>query len=287
MPTSVALPYSHVLMDRDPDARRPQRKWGQNFLRNDSAAQKIAASLEPLPGELIVEIGPGDGALTRRLATLGPLQVIEIDPGLAARLREQFGERITVVDGDALQVPLPQTPFCAVGNLPYNAGTPILRRVIAAAGCRRSVFMLQKEVADRLVARAGDEAYGYLTLYAQLYADATILMTLAPGSFRPSPKVWSSVVILDRVVRVTSVEKEILLRVISAAFAMRRKQLRNNLAAAFNLEKRFLDTALTSIGLPADIRAERMSLEDFDRLSALIVPLGDDLTTRAHSSPRS
>ena len=105
----------------------PKKKWGQNFLRNKGAVEKIVAAIEPQPGEVIVEIGPGEGVLTERLATPGnALTAIEIDPDLAARLRSRFGN--IIINDDALQAPLPARPFRAIGNLPYNVGTPILRR---------------------------------------------------------------------------------------------------------------------------------------------------------------
>src|SRR5438067_5928349 len=108
----------------------PKKKWGQNFLRNRGAVEKIVAAVEAQPGEVIVEVGPGEGVLTERLVALGnDVQAIEIDPELAARLRQKFGN--IIVNADALEVPLPARPFRAVGNLPYNVGTPILRRTIA------------------------------------------------------------------------------------------------------------------------------------------------------------
>ena len=211
-----------------PRQNAPKKKWGQNFLRNRGAVDKIVAAIEPQPGEVIVEIGPGEGILTEKLAVLGnELIAIEIDPDLAAALRQRFGDRI--VNADALAVPLPARPFRAVGNLPYNVGTPILRRVIADPNFKRAVFMLQKEVADRLVSNPGDEQYGYLTLYRQLFASARILLKLEPGSFHPRPKVRSAVVILDPDRKPYASED--LLELISTAFRMRRKKLVNNLTS--------------------------------------------------------
>src|SRR5436190_23106050 len=181
-----------------PPVTAPKKKWGQNFLRNRGAVERIVSAIEPEPEDLILEIGPGEGVLTEKLAELpNDLTVIEIDPDLAQRLRTRFGDRVEVLSDDATEAPLPARPFRAVGNLPYNVGTPILRRVIADPNFRRAVFMLQKEVADRLVAKPRDEQYGYLTLYRQLFASARILMKLDPGSFHPSPKVRSAVVVLD------------------------------------------------------------------------------------------
>src|ERR1700694_5371262 len=174
----------------------PKKKWGQHFLRNRGAVEKIVAAVEAQPGETIVEIGPGEGVLTDKLAALGnDFQAIEIDPELASRLQARFGD--IVINDDALTAPLPARPFRAVGNLPYNVGTPILRRVIAHPQFRRGVFMLQKEVADRLVAKPRDEQYGFLTLFTQLFTKARTLLTLDRHSFHPAPKVRSAVVVLD------------------------------------------------------------------------------------------
>ena len=241
----------------------PQKKWGQNLLRNKAAVEKIVAAVEPRPGEVIVEIGPGEGVLTEKLAALGnELLAIEIDPALADRLRQRFGD--IIVNADALTAPLPSRPFRAVGNLPYNAGTPILRRVIADPNFRRAVFMLQKEVADRLVARPGGEQYGFLTLYCQLFAAARILFTLEPGSFHPRPKVRSAVVLLDPD-RKPYANDEVV-GIISAAFRMRRKKLINNLTNLRSREEvlQLLDRA----EVDPDARAEDLPLDAFARIAA-------------------
>jgi 16S rRNA (adenine1518-N6/adenine1519-N6)-dimethyltransferase len=241
----------------------PKKKWGQNFLRNLGAVDKIVNAIEPEPGEAIVEIGPGEGILTEKLVQLGnDFTAIEIDPELAAALREKFGEAI--VNANARQAPLPARPFRVVGNLPYNVGTPILRRVIADPNFRRAVFMLQKEVADRLVARPRDEQYGYLTLYRQLYASARILLKLEPGSFHPAPKVRSAVVILDAERKPFATAEVIDL--ISAAFRMRRKKLVNNLTGWRNHSRQDILGALQRAGIEAGARAEELSLDDFARL---------------------
>jgi len=170
-----------------------------------------------------------------------------------------------VIEGDALDVPLPTRPFRAVGNLPYNVGTPILRRVIADPQFRRAVFMLQKEVADRLVAKPSTEAYGYLTLYRQVFASAKILMTLEPRSFYPPPKVRSAVVVLERSPPSLACDQERLLNLISTAFQMRRKTLLNNLIAS-GLERSALLAAVQAVGLGEKVRAEEIDLAGFDLL---------------------
>jgi len=248
----------------------PKKKWGQHFLRNRGAVTRIVEAVEPAPDDVVVEIGPGEGVLTEKLAELpNELIAVEIDPELSEKLRAQYGDRITLVNEDAIEAPLPNRAYRAVGNLPYNAGTPILRRVVADPNCRRAVFMLQKEVADRLVAQPGDEAYGYLTLFVRLYACARILMTLEPKSFYPPPKVRSAVVVLDPDPK--PFVSDALINLISASFRMRRKKLVNNLTEFGTREE--IVAAMERAGIDVDIRAERLSLEDFARLAdAMSIP---------------
>ena len=248
-----------------------KKKWGQNFLRNAGAVRKIVEAVEPTADEIVLEIGPGEGALTLELAKLGrPVIAYEIDPELVPRLRQKFeGTNVEIRETDATEEALPAQPFRAVGNLPYNVGTPILRRVISTPECRRAVFMVQKEVANRILAGPGDEDYGFLSLYCEIFASRRLLMTLEPGSFYPPPKVRSAVVVLDpHPPTVTSpVEKAILL--ISSSFRMRRKKLVNNLTGSFGSREQVLG-ALSEAGLSPDVRAEQMSLGEFDRLAGLL-----------------
>ena len=246
---------------------RPKKRWGQHFLRNPGAVERIVSAIEPRPGEVIVEIGPGEGVLTEKLVALGnELQAIEIDPELSRSLRQRFGN--IIINDDALTAPLPARPFRAVGNLPYNAGTPILRRVIADPHMRRAVFMLQKEVADRLLACPRDETYGFLTLYTQLFARPRMLMTLEPGSFHPRPKVRSAVVVLDPERKPFATESVIDL--IGTAFRMRRKKLVNNLTSWHGRSRADVIAAMERAGIDPDVRAEELALDDFARLARAI-----------------
>ncbi|MFZ2490244.1 MAG: 16S rRNA (adenine(1518)-N(6)/adenine(1519)-N(6))-dimethyltransferase RsmA [Thermoanaerobaculia bacterium] len=252
---------------------RPKKKWGQNFLRNRGAVQRIVEAVEPAPGEIVVEIGPGEGALTETLLGLDRHVVaIEIDPELAARLRLKYGDRLELRHEDALEAPLPETPYRAVGNLPYNVGTPILRRVIADPNCMRAVFMLQKEVAERLVAKPGDEQYGYLTIVVQSFASARTLMTLEPRSFFPPPKVRSAVVVLDPRDPGLTADRQAVLELASAAFRMRRKKLVNNLIGWRELTRTDALELMKRAGVSEDVRAETLGLADFDRLAAAMQP---------------
>ncbi|MGA7615539.1 MAG: 16S rRNA (adenine(1518)-N(6)/adenine(1519)-N(6))-dimethyltransferase RsmA [Thermoanaerobaculia bacterium] len=255
---------------------RPRKKWGQNFLRNQGAVRKIVDALDAPPDELVLEIGPGEGALTRRLAELrNPLRVIEIDPDLAAKISAELGARIDVVEGDATTVDLPTVPFTAVGNLPYNVGTPILRRVVRSEALRRAVFMLQKEVADRITAAPGEESYGFLTLAVRIYADARRLMILEPSSFHPRPKVRSAVVVIDRLERRLETPPQELEGLISTSFRMPRKKLLNNLIGYRELDRTRAAAAIEQAGLPPDCRADRVSLDQFDRLGSVIASFRD------------
>jgi len=190
-----------------------------------------------------------------------------LHPGKIAGATQRQDRGFEIRNEDALEAAFPAVPVRAVGNLPYNVGTPILRRVIADPHCRRAVFMLQKEVADRLVAKPRGEQYGYLTLYTQLYASARILMTLEPRSFYPPPKVRSAVVVLDPVQPEIECDREELLRLISASFRMRRKKLTNNLT---DWPREAVLAAMQGAGIDENARAEELGLEQFDAICKAI-----------------
>ena len=253
---------------------KPKKHWGQNFLRNRGAVGKIVEAIDAPPGELVLEIGPGEGVLTEKLAELpNEIEAIEIDPELAERLRARFGDRINLRHEDAVDAALPVRPFRAVGNLPYNVGTPILRRVLADPHCRRAVFMLQKEVADRVVAKPGSDPYGYLTLYVAMFAKGRIVMTLDPRSFYPPPKVRSAVVVLDPVEPPYRSDRDTLLDLISHSFRMRRKKLVNNLTGWRNATREILEQAMVAADIDTGVRAETLALADFDRLLQYVTQL--------------
>jgi len=171
---------------------------------------------------------------------------------------------VALID-DAVDALLPDVPYRAVGNLPYNVGTPILRRVVADPNFRRAVFMLQKEVANRIVARPGDDDYGFLTLYVRLFASARTLMTLDPGSFYPMPKVRSAVVVLDPDRKPYASEE--LIDLISQSFRMRRKKLVNNLTGWRGYSREQVLAAMERAAIDANARAETLGTETFARLA--------------------
>lgn len=246
----------------------PSKRWGQNFLRDFGTAERIVALLNALPGETIVEIGPGRGALTQHLSRLSRrVLAVEIDPQLAIETRRRFNDPIHVVLGDATCFAWPRLPWRAIGNLPYNAATPIVREIASNDHLVKAIFMVQKEVAERIVAAAGSDDYGFLSIAVQLWCDARIAFHLPPGAFHPQPKIWSSIVVLDPVARSFQSSRESLLELASASFRMRRKTLVNNLIGFRGASRSTLEDALDAIQLSRSIRAEMLSLEELDRLN--------------------
>ncbi len=257
-------------------SRRP--RWGQNFLADPRLALRIADALGAGPGETVVEIGSGRGALTGPLLARG-LRVVafEIDPVLAASLRAgAAGRALVVVTEDALRADVgaalaaagASPPVPLVGNLPYESATPMLRAFVRRADLfTRLVVMVQREVADRLTARPRTGAYGFLTLDIGAHAAVRRLFDVGPGAFSPPPKVTSSVVELLPHPAVEGAEGA--LTAASAAFTTRRKSLRNALAARWGRER--AADALAAAGVPPLTRAEELSLSHF---AALAVALG-------------
>jgi 16S rRNA (adenine1518-N6/adenine1519-N6)-dimethyltransferase len=214
----------------------------------------------------IVEIGPGLGALTKPLLTAGAtVLAVELDHGLAKALEtwpEVLAGRLKVIPRDILTTRLADLgpgPFVVAGNLPYNLSTPILFWFLAQAPLAKAgIFMLQKEVAQRLVAKPGQDGYGRLAVALSLWTEAKIILEAPPWAFQPKPKVYSSVVIL-RPKTPPTVSLASLGRLTAAVFHARRKTLANNLLAAYGPEK--TREVLENFGLPALVRAETLAPE--------------------------
>ncbi|MCI4364690.1 MAG: 16S rRNA (adenine(1518)-N(6)/adenine(1519)-N(6))-dimethyltransferase RsmA [Thermoplasmata archaeon] len=209
-------------------AVRPSKGWGQSFLTDPFVADAEAALLDLSPGHPILEIGGGLGQLTAALLRrgLGPLTVVERDPRLARFLRRTFGHRITLLEGDALEVDLPPVD-AAVGNLPYAVATPLLLRLFAAR-VPRIVFLVQEEVARRLAAGPGSKEYGRLSIIAQLYGSVELYRTVPPSAFTPVPEVTSRLGVHEARVGTLPVPSvPAFEEVVRTLFSSRRKQLRN------------------------------------------------------------
>lgn len=249
-----------------------RQKLGQHFLIRGSILERIAAAVCPAPTELVIEIGPGRGALTEKLLQRAKRVIaIELDPFLVAHLRQKFqgDPRLEVIHSDVLDVDLSQWGQAPVaGNLPYYITSPILEQAIRS-GLPRAVFLIQKEVAERLVAQPGHREYGYLTVHTALYATIRLLFAVKPAAFHPPPKVDSAVVLLEPHHRDLGVDPAKLVRFVGRSFEHKRKTLRNNLAGYYGKD-------VIGAWPEAGLRAEQIPVEDFVRMYARIAAAGGD-----------
>lgn len=251
-------------------SHRPRKRFGQHFLHERGIIQRIVAAFDPKPSDHVVEIGPGEGVLTRELAgKVAKLDVVEIDRDLIERLRQSLPESVAIHNADALKF-----DFCTlapsheklrvIGNLPYNISTPLLFHLLDQAHCVGDMlFMLQKEVVDRMVAAPGGKDYGRLSVMLQWGAKVEKLFNVAPGAFRPPPKVDSSIVRLTphAVPPVEVHDPQRFAQIVKAAFSQRRKVLRNTLKGLVAPE------TIERLGIDPGRRAETLSLAEFATLT--------------------
>jgi len=257
-----------------------RKRFGQNFLVSPGIIHKIVDAIAPHPGDTVVEIGPGLGAITDPLLErIDHLQVVEIDRDLIARLRQRFPpERLTVHEGDALKFDFGALkgpgPLKIVGNLPYNISSPLLFHLVAFAPRVHDMhFMLQKEVVDRMVADPGSKNFGRLSVMLQYHYHMERLFVVPPGAFNPAPKVDSAIV---RMIPVdfskvgagdTAHDPALFGRVVTAAFSQRRKMLRNTL-------REFVGEAdLAALGITPTARAEDIAVASYVRLANSLADL--------------
>jgi 16S rRNA (adenine1518-N6/adenine1519-N6)-dimethyltransferase len=251
-----------------------RKRFGQHFLHDPGVLEHIVQVIDPRPGERLVEIGPGRGALTERLLTrLDKLDAVEIDRDLTALLRERFPERLTLHQADALKFDFAALaaerggPLRVIGNLPYNISTPLLFHLLGTIGHLVDLHvMLQKEVVERMAARPGTEHYGRLGVMLAPHVDVHWLFDVGPGAFQPPPRVWSAVARLQVLPTPRFALPAAYARVVAAAFSQRRKTLRNSLRALLPAE------AWEMTGIDPGARAEVLSPEQFATLAALAHP---------------
>ncbi len=241
------------------------KRFGQNFLVSEAHLRRIVEAAKPFTGP-VYEVGPGLGVLTRALLEAGAEVVaIEKDQRLKPLLEESLkGLPVKLVFQDALDYPWEEVPegSLLVANLPYHIATPLVTRLLKSGRFARLVFLVQKEVAERMTAKPKTPAYGLLSLRVAHHAQAERLFDLPPGAFFPPPKVQSSLV---RLTPKGVPDDPELFALLEAAFAKRRKTLANALASAgYPREK--VEAALAALGLPKAVRAEELDLETFRRL---------------------
>lgn len=254
---------------------RARKRFGQNFLHDQNIIARMVQAVAPQPGQLMVEIGPGLGALTRPLLErVQRLHAVELDRDLIEELATRcrpVGE-LHIHQGDALRFGFAslrqdERRLRVVGNLPYNVSTPLIFHLLEAADAIEDMhFTLQKEVVDRLAAQPGEEAYGRLSVMVQYYCRVDSLFHIPPGAFNPVPKVDSAFVRLvpHRQKPVEVADVAALSRLVAQAFSQRRKTLRNSL-------KQLLDEAsIEAAGVDPNERPEQVSLADFARLAAAL-----------------
>ena len=247
---------------------KTRKRFGQHFLHDPGVLKRIVEAVAPAAGDAIVEIGPGEGALTRPLLErIGHLTAIEIDRDLAARLAQEFPpDRLTVAVADVLDFDFSSLPagLRVVGNLPYNISTPILFHLARHAGrsqgqIRDMHFMLQLEVVQRMVAKHSTPDYGRLSVMLQTRFRMQKLFNVPPGAFRPPPKVNSAVVRLVPIAEKPDWDQTVLERIVREAFSARRKTLRN----ALPLKQADYEV----LGIDPQLRPENLSPADYVRIT--------------------
>lgn len=261
---------------------RPRKRFGQHFLEAAWVA-KVIESLRATRDDTFLEIGPGRGALTRPLAArAGRVVAIEIDRDLAAALAHEQIPNVRVIEADVLGVDLgdvlrdERQPLRVAGNLPYNVSSPILFALLAAADEGRffsdATLMLQKEVADRLVAQPGRKQYGGLAIQVGLTADVETVLTLPPGAFRPPPKVTSAVVRLRfRPASVDVGDRQVFERIVRGIFLQRRKTLANALRPVADSLGRPAAELLERAQVDGRLRPEALTVDDLARLARAVL----------------
>jgi 16S rRNA (adenine1518-N6/adenine1519-N6)-dimethyltransferase len=254
---------------------RARKRLGQHFLHDPAVIRRLVAAIAPQPTDVVVEIGPGAGALTAPLLErLERLHVVEIDRALAADLplRVPHPERLVIHSADALQFDFGalaqgSASLRVVGNLPYNVSTPLLFRLLEHADAIKDMHvMLQREVVERMTARPGGKDYGRLTVMLGAAARCEALFDVGPGAFTPPPKVWSTVVrITPRVPDFAIADRERFAALVAHLFSMRRKTLGRA------LKGRLTPAQIAAAGIDAGARPETLAPAEFARLAALDV----------------
>jgi 16S rRNA (adenine1518-N6/adenine1519-N6)-dimethyltransferase len=241
----------------------PKKRFGQHFLINEGAVSTICGAALASPAPLIIEIGPGHGAITGSLLNDGrPLWAVELDADVCQLLSQRYGgvTNFNLLRGDAISVELPiAVCVCVVGNLPYNAATAILTRfLLEPIPWERMVLMFQLEVGQKLIGRPGEKSYGPLSVLAQTAANLKTLIKLGPNSFDPPPKVDSIVLTFEpRPDRPSPAERKMMLSILHSSFAHRRKTIANNWSSFLSVQQ--INSICSDVGVSPSSRAEAIA----------------------------
>ncbi len=255
------------MSEQTPSFLKAKKSLGQNFLHDNNIIHKIILAAGIRPDATVIEVGPGQGALTTKIAEKHPAQLIliEKDTRFIELLRQKLGEAAHIIHDDALRVEahkLGQAPRQIVSNLPYNVGTQLLFNWLPHIKHFTSLtLMFQKEVAERIVAKPRTSAYGRLSVMCQWVAKCRKVMDVPPTAFKPQPKIWSTVVQLTPLDMQPAVPFEIMGKVVKTAFSSRRKMIKKNLQSLLSVEQ------IEACGISPTARAEELSVEEFAALA--------------------
>jgi 16S rRNA (adenine1518-N6/adenine1519-N6)-dimethyltransferase len=263
-------------MQNDNAKFKIKKSLGQNFLKSEEIADKIVEAADLTNDDIVLEIGPGTGILTKRLVkSAEKVWAIEKDFDLVEKLRKRIGgaKNLKLIHQDALWFDLSLLDkYKVVANIPYNITSPLIRKFIEEEKKPElMVLMVQKEVAERICAKPGNSERGLLTIIVEFYAEAEILFEVSRKEFYPSPSVDSAVIKIVTKKDQIDFEPEHFFRIVKAGFASKRRQLHNSLAATLRLPKDEVNELLKKARVDGSMRAEDLALEDWERLARSVV----------------
>jgi 16S rRNA (adenine1518-N6/adenine1519-N6)-dimethyltransferase len=279
----TAYSYTKRILNRY--SIRAKKSLGQNFLISDGVIENIITQSGLQVGDYVLEVGPGPGVLTQALSEIaGKVWAIELDDNFSKILVEEFKakDNVKIIHTDALSfnlqdLKLPEgSKLKLIANLPYYITSPLINHFIDQRQYLQSMtIMVQQEVARRIAAKPGTKDYGILSVATQAYCDASVLFVVPPSSFLPAPKVHSAVIHLQVLPapRINPDTEQKFFKIVKAAFSQRRKTLLNSMSHGLGIEKDALSNIIKRMGLSANIRAEELSIEDYNKLTEELYPL--------------
>jgi 16S rRNA (adenine1518-N6/adenine1519-N6)-dimethyltransferase len=261
---------------------KPKKRFGQNFLQDENILNKIVKEINPQQEDTIIEIGPGYGALTKKLiSATKKLTAVEIDNDLAKNLNEKFPQ-LRLINEDFLEISLSELAskeekVRIVGNIPYNITSPILFKLIKNnALVKDAVFMVQLEVAKRMTANKGTKDYAILAVVLKYFTDTQLCFKISPNVFYPKPKVSSALVHIHfKKSEEPEEEQKLFIKIVKAAFGNRRKTLKNSFSNSI-----FHEIDFSNSGIDLSLRAENLDVDDFLKLTKYVLNITDDFTRK-------